>query len=225
MIVAVEGIISSGKTTFIELISDELEKLGIHVITAPEKVEAWVDSGLLRLAYDDPSRWSATMQMRCMFDCFESLRDLRRSLSEKACGPSTNSVVALCERSPTSNRIFGDVLEERGYMNEIECALYEQQIDFLSSYVDPPDAYVYLRTPVETCMNRMKQRGRDGEEGVSRSYQETLWRLHETRFGLRSKALQPVLRIEASDMGYFTDATKLTDVAQRLLALLRRGRT
>ena len=63
MIIAVEGIIGSGKTTFI----NHLCKL-LNATPHLEPVDSWRNSNLLDNYYKDPSRWALTFQLNVIID-------------------------------------------------------------------------------------------------------------------------------------------------------------
>jgi deoxyadenosine/deoxycytidine kinase len=44
------------------------------------------------------------------------------------------------------------------------------------------DLFIYLRPSIEECMRRVKSRARDGEEGVSKEYQQKLMDKHDEFF-------------------------------------------
>jgi deoxyadenosine/deoxycytidine kinase len=52
--------------------------------------------------------------------------------------------------------------------------------DFMvSQYCDEPDVILYLRTPAEVCLQRIKTRGRTEETGIPLDYLSQLEHLHD----------------------------------------------
>jgi deoxyadenosine/deoxycytidine kinase len=49
----------------------------------------------------------------------------------------------------------------------------------VSSYCVQPDVILYLRTPAQTCLERISERGRSEETGISLEYLEQLEKLHD----------------------------------------------
>jgi deoxyadenosine/deoxycytidine kinase len=95
----------------------------------------------------------------------------------------SNSDVFILERSPFTDPLFVEILHDDGLMDDYE---YEQYYEWwnLWNKVMPyePDHFVYLRPDMETCMDRLRKRNRDGEQGVSVEYQQKLMDLHDAKF-------------------------------------------
>jgi deoxyadenosine/deoxycytidine kinase len=65
-------------------------------------------------------------------------------------------------------------------MSLAEYQLYRGMWEFLvTSYCVEPDLILYLRTPAETCMERIGDRGRSEEEGIPLEYLAQLEELHD----------------------------------------------
>jgi thymidine kinase len=153
MIISVEGNIASGKTTVLETLRAEGLK------TFPEPVEDWKE--WLVHFYQDMRKWALAFQFRVL------LSFLQRDYGEKA----------VVERSPmTCVEVFGASLHGSGHLVREEYAL---MLDYYKQFSWKPDVVVYVRTPPETCFERMRSRDRDGEQRVSLEYLSDLHERYE----------------------------------------------
>ena len=65
-------------------------------------------------------------------------------------------------------------------MNDSEWHLYQELWNFLAkNYCEKPDKIIYLRTPAELCLERIKMRGRSEEQKMPLDYLKRLEDLHD----------------------------------------------
>jgi len=65
-------------------------------------------------------------------------------------------------------------------MNDSEWQVYQQLWEFLASnYCEKPQKIIYLRTPAELCLERIKKRGRNEEQQMPLDYLKNLEDLHD----------------------------------------------
>tara|TARA_B100001989_G_scaffold244697_1_gene213722 strand:+ start:154 stop:750 length:597 start_codon:yes stop_codon:yes gene_type:complete len=158
-VLCVDGNIGAGKTTAIRTLAEEC---GIEVFE--EDIEAW--GPMLSLFYSDRKRWSFALQITIL----ESMRAQWERMQK-----STASVV-LVERSPISALVFVTSAYEAGDMCEEEIKTYKQ-LHARMGWV--PDTTMWIDTPIDDCMKRIEERGRESESGISRDYIEKLRNLYE----------------------------------------------
>ena len=178
IVVVVDGIIGSGKTTILrECLIPILTKKGWRVTEVREPVEKWKESGRLQQFYKDPSRRGYQFQTR-------AFHDRVRESQQKYRQYHTNTDVFLLERSIFTDVLFTKMLLETGMIDQTE---YEDYIDLWTMWEEvmpfKPDLFIYLKPDLDICMQRLRERARDGEEGVNEEYQRRLQEKHDEFLG------------------------------------------
>ncbi|TSW89640.1 Deoxyguanosine kinase, mitochondrial [Bagarius yarrelli] len=191
---SVEGNIAVGKSTFARLLSNA----GRNWEVIPEPVSKWQNveeaslqkeqplssthqsaSNLLQMMYQDPKRWSYTFQT---FSC------MSRMCTQLQPPPaqfllSRDAAVQVYERSVYSDRyVFAQNMFELGYINSTEWAIYQDWHSFLVEQFGcrvQLEGIIYLRAPPQTCMERLRQRGREEEQEIQLDYLKTLHEHHD----------------------------------------------
>ncbi len=165
-----EGNIGAGKTSLGNIIksSPDFEFL-------EEPVDTWRDGfagNLFEMFYTDMPRWSFTFQIMA----FTTRAKTWSEILEKVQGDRV-----VLERSIYTDRnVFAKNLYAGGAMNDSEWQVYQQLWDFLASnYCEEPQKIIYLRTPAELCLERIKKRGRNEEQAMPLDYLKNLEDLHD----------------------------------------------
>lgn len=176
MIVAIEALIGTGKTTVVE----HLDGVKFY-----EPVEA---NPFLDLYYADPARWAYAMQVNLLWERYKAFQEAHyRSLKGERC---------LMDRSYYGDYAFAIVQHEAGYFTEAEFSSYERMHEALQPNLVYPDLLVWLElSPAET-LERIKQRGRECESSISLKYLERL----DAAYKKVLKALEPrcnIIRVDA----------------------------
>jgi deoxyadenosine/deoxycytidine kinase len=198
LLITVEGNIGAGKSTLLH----SLRKTHPLITFIDEPLGHWNtitnDDGknLLETFYEDRPRWSYTFQTCSMLSRFESIENsiakMQTSL-QGAQGPQ----VFLTERClDTDINIFTSMLRDEGSINQMEYSVYELYFNFLQRQATPISGILYVNTSPTVCAERIKQRGRSGEEGIPFEYLVELDKYH--RKWMDSTDV-PVLRIDNDD--------------------------
>jgi len=212
-IISVEGVISTGKSTLIsQCLVPILTEMGYKVKVIPEPVDKWVESGLLQKFYDDPHRWGYSFQTSVFHD--------RITEVIKVYNEEPKADIYIMERSCASDKIFMKVLKQDGIVSDLEYALYQNWADLWTQLMPAlPDLVVFLRTEVGICMNRLKRRNREGEEGVSMDYQSKLLTNHDLMFGGRTVTMGsknvPCITING-DQDFISDRTVQLEIVNKI---------
>ncbi|KAF7282851.1 deoxynucleoside kinase-like [Rhynchophorus ferrugineus] len=186
-IVAVEGNIGSGKSTFLEYFNN-FE--GVEVLSEP--VESWRNlngNNLLGLMYEDPKKWSFT------FQSYVQLTMLQNHLKP------TKASIKLMERSIFSARYcFVEKMKRDRILPHSSAAVLDAWFQWITNSMNINiDLIVYLRTSPEIVYQRIMERNRPEEKLVSLEYIQSLHEIHED--WLNNKCLHhcpaPVLIINA----------------------------
>ena len=195
-IVAVEGNIGSGKSTLLS----RLEEYNFLKVI-PEDVESWKNEGWLELFYSNLERFSGTFQLRTQLS---HIQNGKKFVSDK---------INVVERSPLSNKfIFGKMLMESKFLHPKEYQLIDQ-VNQLTGW--NPDLVIVLLCDPDVCFERIKKRGREGENIPSIDY---LRALHQKHLELEKELEQyPKIKIN------FIDTTHKTpqEIEHEFLHLLR----
>ena len=167
----IDGNIGSGKSSVLK----ELRRRGYIVYF--ESLNEW-ENELIRF-YNDPKRWSFTLQMAILIDRKNLYNDM-----------SSGSIIFV-ERSNKATLAFSKVAYDLGFLDNIEMKLLEKTYDTIISeynYVTNNIVSCYIDTNIDTCMERMKKRGRKYENIISYSYLDSLNKAH-TDLGLRTNCI------------------------------------
>lgn len=180
MIVAVDGNIGSGKSRALAALAAR-GRADLRVFHEP--VDEWT---LLSAFYADRRTTALPFQLEVL----ESYAGVPTLAAE----PGVTTVVT--ERSPLTGRdVFGKLLVNDGLMSDGEWDTYNRWHRRLGW---TPDAIVYVDTPPETCMRRVRSRARAAEcldDGVDRAYLDRLDRAHRV---LLDHGGVPVVRVDGA---------------------------
>jgi deoxycitidine kinase/deoxyguanosine kinase len=178
-LISIEGDIGAGKTTIIEKLKKENPTW--HFIDEP--VQTWLNiknkdgTNILELFYQDKERYSYT---------FQNCALLSRALNIKK---AIDDWMTECKTKPeliehnvfvtercleTDYYVFAQMVYDSNYMNDIEWTLYKMWYEYEKSRNYKTTKIIYLNTPPDICLERIKKRNRKGEEGISIEYLQTL---------------------------------------------------
>lgn len=211
--VTIEGNIGSGKSTMIGHIRNKYPDYRI----VDEPVHIWqalkdeANRSLLELFYTDKKRWSYTFQSSAfitrIMGSTQALAKAEEDLQRMRHQGKLENIVILSERSILTDRyVFATMLKEDGSLNPLEWELYTYWFDHFSKNVKL-DGIVYVTTDSNVCNERIKQRNRQGEEGIPQQYLDDLTKYHEAWLSTTSL---PVLRV-TSDVSQLENINKFID--------------
>ena len=185
-IVSLDGNIGAGKSTL-------LQKLGTvfpYIKVVPEPVDTWTrlknmdGRNLLELFYEDKRRWAYTFQNAAILS--------RLKMIKEAVETALPGQIIVTERSVLTDRfVFAQMLKDKGEIDPLEWDLYEMWYNTFASEL-PMAGIIYITTGVATSSERIKKRGRGGEEGIPDAYLTNLADQHDLWL---SETDLPVLRI------------------------------
>lgn len=173
--IVIDGNIGSGKSTIIRKLQD------LYPRVFQEEVSDWKD--WLPLYYQNPEKYSLGFQMKVL------LSHIKRSDSQ-------SQEIYIFERSPfTCVYIFGKLLLQDGLLEDKEQSLCEDYYHY-SGWI--PDLLIYLEGSPDKCLERIKIRNRDGEDGISLDYLQKLHLTYKEVLSCDSKVPFPIIRIDAN---------------------------
>ena len=162
-LIIVDGVVGSGKTTFMNLLKEELSLPGFE--------EPVTDNPLLEKFYHDRKRYSFPLQVFFLNRRFRMLKDAGENLT-----------ASVMDRSIYGDVIFAKLLHEGGDMEKDEFDLYQELLVNMLDHIESPKLMIYLKCDVDTAIHRIEKRGRDYEQIVERDYWERLNREYEDYF-------------------------------------------
>jgi len=178
-LVIVDGVVGSGKTTFMNILQEEL---GLHGFEEPV-----TDNPLLEKFYHDRKRYAFPLQVFFLNRRFRMLKDAE--------GLASSSVM---DRSIYGDVIFAKLLHEGGDMEKEEFLLYQELLVNMLDHIEAPKLMIYLKCDVDTALSRIQKRGRDYEQIVERDYWERLNKEYEAYFDAYN--LSKILVIDVKEM-------------------------
>ena len=195
-LVVVAGNIGAGKTSLTERIG---ERLGWR--TAYESV---IDNPYLADFYGDMKKWAFHLQVFLVGHRAEQYLQLAHS-------PES----AIADRSIYEDAyIFARALHSMGNLSERDYLAYRRAFDLVTSSLPKPDLLLYLKAPVSVLLQRIQQRGRAMESGITADYLKLLDSFYDD--WLRSYDLSPVLVIPSQDLDFVNKPQHLDIVVQRI---------
>ena len=150
-IICIEGNIGAGKSSVLQ----ELLKRGYTVV--PEPVETW--SHIFPLFVKHPQRYAFVFQTQVAASLVEQYKT---AISAYEWGPKDN--IVFVERSFTSAGAFVQVAVDNGFISTVEETTYH---NLAASIGWTPSQYVFIATPLKTCLERIKKRGRQEETNLT----------------------------------------------------------
>ena len=195
-LVLVAGNIAAGKTSLTERLG---ARLGWRT-----SFESVADNPYLADFYEDMSQWSFHLQVFFLGHRAEQHLDLARH-------PKS----AIADRSIYEDaRIFARALHHLGNLTERDYQAYRRIFDLLVANLPRPDLLLYLHCPVPVLLERIHDRGRSIESGVTADYLSLL----ETFYGewMQTFDLCPVLTVRTDDLDFVHKPKHLDIVVRRI---------
>ena len=192
--IVVAGNIGAGKSTLVQILS---ERLGFKPFFEPVN-----DNPYLEDFYRNMETWSFHSQLYFL---------TRRLRIHKQLLDAEGSVVQ--DRSVYEDaEVFARNLYLQGDMSTRDYGVYQDLYRILIDLLPPPNLVVYLRTSVDTLLERINTRGRGFEAGISRSYLDRLNALYEE--WINSFIQCPVLIIPSDNLNLVSSSAHISQVVQ-----------
>jgi len=194
--VVVAGNIGVGKTSLTERLGSRLDW---H--SAFESVS---DNPYLADFYKNMSAWSFHLQVFFLGHRAQQYLDL-----------ASEAQSAILDRSIYEDaHIFARALHHMGNLDERDYLAYRRVFDLVVSRLPPPDLLIYLKAPVSVLANRIQQRGRVIESGITADYLALLDSFYED--WLKSFDICPVLTIRSDNLDFVNKSHHLDIVVNRI---------
>lgn len=211
---SIEGNIGAGKTTLVEKLEEWVaNNPRVRAILVKEPVDEWMemenDDGMTLLAglYRDPKGYAFPFQTTVFATVARKMSKAVREAHD----------VVISERSMESAyHVFTRMNYKNRNLTTLEYSilqiLYEQLKRDLDAKVCEKKL-IYLKTSPTVCLDRLKKRGREGEENISLEYLNNLHTQHEE---LLSTMEENQVLILDSDQDIFADPQVLDSWLQKI---------
>lgn len=198
--ILVAGNIGVGKTSL-------TERLGARLGWATG-FESVTDNPYLPDFYADMRQWAFHLQIFFLG---------HRAQQHQALADGPRS--AIVDRSIYEDAyIFARVLHHMNNLNERDYQAYRAVFDLIVANLPRPDLLIYLTAPVPVLMERIRQRARPIEAGISAEYLSLLDTFYEE--WLTGFDLCPVLTIRTQQLDFVHEARHLDTVIDHIEATL-----
>jgi deoxyadenosine/deoxycytidine kinase len=195
--ITVSGNIGAGKTSLTRLLAGRLDWLAWY-----ESVE---DNPYLADFYADMRAWSFHLQV--FFLGHRAEQHLRLAHRPES---------VIQDRSIYEDRyIFAPALHRLGHLSQRDFDTYRRVFDLVVAHLPPPDLRIYLRASVSTLLHRIRERGREIEQGITADYLALLNELYEA--WLTDCSLCPVLTIPGDQLDFVKYERHLAVITGRIL--------
>lgn len=192
LFIGIAGMIGAGKSTLATALGKHLD---IDVYYEPVE-----DNEYLEDFYRDTRSHAFAMQIYLLNRRFQQHQEIIwRGRS------------AVQDRTIYEDSIFARMLAESGMMDERDYRTYSELFRHMSNFMCKPNVIVYLDVSPELSQERMQQRGREMESGVSLDYLNALYRGYEEFITDISRVI-PVIRV---DYDRYATAEEMAEVIQR----------
>ena len=150
---AVEGPVGVGKTTLTKLLAESFRYETF--------LEQPSDNPFLADFYKNPTQSALATQLFFLFQRVKQIQDLKQG--------DIFTPIHVSDFLLDKDKLFAQVT-----LSEHELSLYNQIYDFLSLDLPTPDLVIYLQAETKTLFERVAQRGREIEKGISFEYLDLL---------------------------------------------------
>ena len=192
LFIGVAGIIGAGKSTLARALG---EHLGLEVYYEPV-----ADNEYLEDFYRDTARYSFAMQIYLLNRRFQQHQEI-----------IWRGRPAIQDRTIYEDAVFAKMLSDSGLMDPRDYRTYLELFQHMSNFMCKPNLIIYLDVDPEMSLQRIAQRGRDVEGGVSLKYLEALYAEYET-FVQDVSRLIPVIRVSWNE---YHDVEEMAAVIKR----------
>lgn len=146
--ITVIGNVGSGKTTFSQKLSKDLDA---EFVAADE---LYKENPFFQDAVVDRARWSLASDVWFLMKRVQIAKELERKLL---------STSVIQDSGIPMSWVYSHSRLKSKHMNKKEIDLYDELFAQFCSNLAQEDILIYLHFPLQTLMNRIKQRGRDFE--------------------------------------------------------------
>ncbi len=218
--IGIVGAIGVGKTTLANNIIERIEsgkhgRIGIVMVSEP--IDVWIHIGIYQLFLEDQARWALSFQHETFTTRIIRWTHGHAQAQEMASSGKYDLIIVILERTPYCDKyFFAEELHECGKLTDTEFQLYNLWFDY--SYQLRPanlDFYLWIDTPLEEAIRRIRERNRTGEDKYDPVYLRSLQERHAKHLQDGTFGGIPVVIIDGMRPFHQCQVT-LDDVCSRL---------
>jgi len=194
----IAGNIGVGKTTLTRLVSEKFNWVAFY--------ERVINNPYLDDFYSNMHRWSFNLQVYFLSRRFMDQRKI-----------SDSDIPCVQDRSIYEDaEIFAYILHKQGYMDDRDYENYRDLFYTMTEYLRKPDLIIYLKASTWTLITRIRKRGRDFEQRITKEY---LFELNEAydRWIKSIKDEFNVLILDADRLDFEKDPHQLDGIYDQIL--------
>lgn len=190
--IAVEGPIGVGKTSLVELLAKRFS--GTQVLED-------VSNPFLSDFYSGKKGAAFKAQLFFLLSRYQQQQEIAQIDLFK------NLIIA--DYTFAKDKVFANLT-----LNDAEILIYDKLYGTLSASVPRPDLVVHLTASVETCLGRIKKRGRAYERSISADYLKSLVEAYNYFFYHYRES--PLLVVETNEIDFVARKGDLDDLIQQI---------
>ena len=199
--ICIEGNIGAGKTTFCEMIAED--------IACKLVLEEFADNPFLPYFYKEPQRFALPMELFLMAERYKQLQKhvLHRDLFNDYIVSDYTFVKTL--------------LFAKNNLPEEEYRLFHQMFEVLNDQIPSPDLLVYLHRTVPNLRQQINLRGRSYEQSIEDSYLQGLQNMYFEYF--RNELRFPILLIDIDQINFIDHREYFEEIKALMMEKLSPG--
>ncbi|WP_138431743.1 deoxynucleoside kinase [Fodinibius saliphilus] len=200
--IAIEGVIGVGKTSLAKLLTERRD--------ARLVLEEFDENPFLPKFYNDRERYAFPTQMSFLASRFKQQQEMRSK--------------DLFQQLTISDYIFEkDRIFARLNLDDDELSLYDSIFNIMTGISARPDLVIYLQSNVDRLMANIRQRDRQYERRISRSYLQELSDAYNHFFHHYNKS--PLMIINTSEIDFVSNEKHLDYIEEQIFDQPIRGNT
>lgn len=191
----IEGNIGAGKTTFAEMLAEDLEAKLI--------LERFKDNPFLPQFYKDPKRYAFPTEMAFLADRHQQLVD------------DISQLDLFAQFSVSDYDLYKSLIFANVTLQEQEFELYKKVFNIIYRDIPKPDLYIYFYQSTERLLENIKKRGRTYEQDIKEDYLNKInqgyldFMKHENRFKTRI--------IDVTDLDFVENRTHYLEIVSQVV--------
>jgi deoxyguanosine kinase len=191
--IVVEGPIGVGKTTFAQMLAQELDSRMV--------LEQVNENPFLKKFYDDPKAFAFQTQLFFLLSRYRQQRQLAQQ--------------DLFSQGTVADYLFAkDQIFAQENLDGDELALYRQLFNLVGSRLPKPDLVVYLQARSEVLLERLRKRDRDYERRISPAYIQRIAAAYRDFFFYYDET--PLLVVDSSEIDFATRPEDFADLIREI---------